>query len=117
MFRLHVHLGVKGLLEDGEECWKYMAPGSGHDEGSRHRDTSRSPRLGRSLQAIAVHADVGRSARFSVFFMFCIRAALARVAAIRFPNGAGRAGRDRDIREEVFGSMMWSRNPLRRCLG
>ena len=51
------------------------------------------------------------------FFMFCIRAALARVAAIRFPNGAGRAGRDRDIREEVLGSMMWSRNPLRRCLG
>ena len=49
VFRVHYHLGVKGLLEDGQKFWKYMAPRVGNDEDSRHRVTSRSPRLERSL--------------------------------------------------------------------
>ena len=54
VFRVHHHHGVKGPLEDGEKCWKYMPDRAGHVEDTRHHDTSRSPRTARTSSA-----DVG----------------------------------------------------------
>ena len=45
---MHYHHGVKGLLEDGENIWKYMPDRAGHVEDTRHHDTSRSPRIART---------------------------------------------------------------------